>query len=107
MNYTLDISGERKVTDPSREEIRQAILDLDIQGECAFLILHGGGPNFLQTTGSSQTGYTVEYGEGEPNIFYRAATDSSTEQITAMFHLYLAGSDDWKGMTEWERIDFS
>ena len=74
----LEICGDRRIENPTDEEVRWAVLELDTGNDDAFLILSGGEMSYVQCAGDRNVGFDLEYQEGgiDPLEFrFHAMTD--------------------------------
>jgi hypothetical protein len=107
MNFVLDVCGGAQIHSPSDEKIRQAVLELDQYENDAFLILADASDDltYLQCFGDLQSGFGVEYQEGDLQKHFRARGTLSAEQmIQALIH-YRNGDPRWREAAEWEPLE--
>jgi hypothetical protein len=106
MKYTLDICGDKKIENPTGEEIRQAVLGLDTKKGEAFLILGSTDMTYIQTSADPEAVFDLEYQEVDSKHHYRAKRDFSAEEVVKALVSYSSGADDWKKVSEWELIQW-
>ena len=100
----LDICGDRKITSPSAQDIRDAVLDLDASGD-AFLILGSTGITYIQCSGDQNTGFDLEHQEEGADNHYRAKrSDWDAETMITKLTQYATDDSSWKEGVEWEKI---
>ena len=106
MNWTLDISGDKKIQHPTEADIREAVSALNITNKKdAFLVLGPSDWTYIQTWRDQKGGFDLEYQENDTNHHYRATRDFTAEEIIKALTSYSTGSDDWKRMAEWEHMN--
>jgi hypothetical protein len=106
MSYTLDICGGKTIQNPTESDLRQAVFALDTKRDEAFLILGATEMTYIQTTGDQKVGFIVEYQETDAKHHYRAKRHLTADETLKSLVSYSTGADDWKTMTEWERIQW-
>ena len=104
MSYTLDVSGERTVPNPTEADIRTAVFALDTTKNAAFLILGQTKMTYIQTSGDTKAGFELEYQESDVKHHYRAKRRFTADEIVKALVSYMSGTAEWKQMTEWEPI---
>lgn len=106
MTLTLDICGDKEIQNPTDTDIRQAVSSLDTDKNSAFLVLATSELTYMQTSGDKNIGFSLEYQEGNTEHHYQAKRDDFTaEEIIQAMISYCAGSENWKKISEWMRID--
>src|SRR5262245_3974858 len=101
---TLDICGNRKIQNPTENDLRREVDALDTNRDEAFLILGATDMTYIQTTGDRKHGFLVEYQDSDARHHYRAKRKLTTDEIAIALVSYSVGSDAWKRGAEWERI---
>jgi hypothetical protein len=103
--YTLHISGERKIHNPSAADITSAAQQLNAANGNAFLILSTNEMSYVQCSGDAKTGFDLEYQTGEVKSHFRATRDFRMEEIVALFTAYLEGDVKWKDRITWAPVE--
>jgi len=119
MSCTLDICGKKKIQNPTESDLRQAVFALDTKRDEAFLILGPTDMTYIQATGDQKVGFVLEYQVTDAKHHYRAKRrgpyptdrgwprcDLTADEMVKALVSYSTGADDWKTMTEWERIQW-
>jgi hypothetical protein len=104
MNWTLDICGDKKIKNPTENDIRQAVFALDTKKVDAFLILGPTDMTYIQTSGDQNVGFKLEYQEIDVKRHYRANRDLTADEIVKALVAYSTGADEWKTMAESDLI---
>ena len=106
MEFILELADDFKITGPTDEQIRQAIMSLDTAQDAAFAILGPrSDPNtYIQTTGDARSGFGLEHQAGDTKQHFMVATECDAEQIIAAFIAYRDGNDHWRNQFQWEHI---
>ncbi|MEQ2009164.1 MAG: hypothetical protein ABMA26_20470 [Limisphaerales bacterium] len=104
LNYTLDISGDKKVQNPSEAVIREAVLALDTKKGGAFLVVEVTKLTYIQTSGDGRVGFELEYQESDIRHHFRAKRRFTADEIVKVLTSYTTGVDDWKKAAEWELL---
>jgi hypothetical protein len=94
----LEIDGDRKVSNPSKEDLRAAVLSLDVEKNgSGFIILSESDAIFIQSSGDQKIGFDLEYQDGTLKKPHRASNENFTaDQIVEIFFDYSRGSTGWK-----------
>ena len=101
----LEINGEQTIDNPTADDIREAVLSLDQNPGEGFIILSAAEKTYLQCSGDTTSGFYMEYQENDIDHHYQAIrTDLTSDEIIATLLTYVTGSDDWKSISEWERM---
>ena len=106
MGYTLNISDNTLIAQPTDEQIRQAIVGLDIQQDTSFAILFPTNEpdTYIQTSGDTRNGFDLEYQVGDTDNHFRALSQLDAEQTIAAFIAYRDSNDGWHTKHQWEQI---
>lgn len=97
---TLDVCGDKKLTNPSDAQIRAGLATLDEKQNDAFAVLGPTGMTYVQVAGDQKAGFLLEYQEGSLKAHYRAKGPKlSLDQVAAIFIAYRDGKDWKKGLT--------
>lgn len=99
--YLLEISGTSKIKNPSTENIRNAVLSLTNDSD-SFLVLSQGDLTYMQVVGDQNSGFELEFQEGDTDRHYRAKREMTTDEVVAAMTSYISGSQEWKKMADWE-----
>lgn len=94
----LDINGDRKVNNPTKDDIRTAVLSLDAEkSDTCFIILSASDGASIQSGGDKTIGFDFEYLDGISEKPHRAANEDFTaDQIIEIFFDYSRGGVEWK-----------
>ena len=106
MQHILDICGNARITNPTDDEIRKAILGLDAKKDEAFIILYLSKDKtiYMKASGDSRIGFTLEYqGSGATNQ-WRATGDWNTERTIVALIAYRNGDEYWSRVNNWKRV---
>lgn len=90
---------------PNQSAIRNALAQVDGASN-SFLILERDEAHFMQAAGAMDSGFVVEYREGDSAQHYQAGDGVSFEIAADLFSSYAAGSDDWLTAVEWRKMKF-
>jgi hypothetical protein len=94
------------VVDPTPDQIVEAIRSLP-GGMDSFVILTRSENQFLQTLGSRQEGFHLEYKESEARHFVATDAEITETQLIQTFLAYLDGDDSWKRRHQWTTLKAS
>ena len=87
---------------PSERDIEQAIDTLGRHGN-SFAILMQDAMTYIQTAGSRDTGYRLEYQAEDTDHHYGVVEPVSHEEVVAVFNRYAKGDMSWKEDYSWTR----
>ena len=59
---------------------------------------------FMQTSGSTDRGFVLEYQEGSTDEHFQVAAKVELEQVVAAFTAYGQGSDTWRTDFNWSKL---
>lgn len=105
---TLELSSGKRIPTPSPEDIRDALMSLDVQrdGE-GFVILGPTEMTYVQASGDRKIGFDLEYQEGTRGHHFRAErADYSAEEVEEVLRAYRDGTIRWSEYGDWKRIDW-
>lgn len=105
-SFTLDISGNYTIQNPTEADIRRALAGLDNQKDASFLVLSASQMTYIQVGGDAKAGFDLEYQEGDAQHHYRAVGNVTADLVARAMVSYLNGTDDWKKAVKWERMTF-
>jgi hypothetical protein len=97
MQLTLD--GERVITNPSDDEIAQAL------HAARFAVITAGpdSDNYMQFKHSRKRGFDFEYQRDSlESHFYAVDSGLTLERIVTAFQKYCKGDDSWKTDFDWQ-----
>ena len=101
----LEICGDKKIQNPTDQQLRQQFDALDAKKGDAFVVLGATDLTYIQASGDKKTGFDLEYQDGNKNLHFRAKKASLTlDEILSAFSSYRDGKADWKQVSEWEKI---
>lgn len=93
------------IQNPSEHDVRQAFDALE-KGWIEFVILeedHSG--LYIQTAGSADEGYVVEYNDGSDQWQWRATDGNlAAARILDTFLMFRRGDIDWKNQFTWQKF---
>lgn len=102
----LQISSEREVTNPSSEEIREAVFGLRLDHDPYLILSEEGKESFLQCLGDAAEGFLIEYRDEHTDQQFRATSEDLTaEFIIEALVSYTDGTDKWYQGLSWVEID--
>lgn len=100
-------TADGHIDTPSPKDIDETLRSLDGHHN-NFVILGCDEMTYMQTSGSSDMGFILEYQEGSLDEHYRATDDSiPLDQVARAFEMYLHGDETWKPLFEWRKEDLS
>jgi hypothetical protein len=97
----LIVGGEVVSTDPTAEDVGEALANLPHGDPDAFAILAAGDQYYVQAAGCAADGFLLEYREGSDDRHYVASGAVSLDGVVAAFRDYLAGDDTFKAVRAW------
>ena len=101
----LDICGERRIENPSDEEIWDALVGLNPTENDAFAILGADGMTYVQTSGGATSGFVLEYQEGAIKEHYQSADKKlPLEVVAGCFMQFRDGEADWAERVAFEKM---
>lgn len=106
MPYVLDVSDGSLITDPTDDQIRQAVMGLESEDDGAFVILNHTDETatYIQSAGDSAPGFELEYQVGGTDQHFRATALIDSEQLIAALIAYRNGDASWQTAREWEQM---
>ena len=107
MKLTLELENET-IDSPSAERLEQALATVGHPNGSESAILSRSEESYIQTAGNLQTGFMIEYREGSA-ASHRSSKSGSIphSEMVRAFLAYHHGSEEWKGMFEWNKGAFS
>jgi hypothetical protein len=78
---------------------------LNTKDNDSFLILAVTDMTYIQTTGDQKVGFDLEHQDTDTQHHYRAKRELTADEIVKVLVSYSVGSDDWKGMVDWEWLE--
>ncbi len=100
MVMKLELENAPAVTNPDEDTIRTSLACVD-----GFAILSRDEMTYIQTFGSAEDGFSLEYQEGDTDSHYRCTDDLSFGQVTQAFLSYAKGTGSWKTALQWQKED--
>ena len=100
----LDINGEPFKGLVNKEQITAALSSLTGEGD-SFVILSQDDMYYIQTCGDKTSGFHVEYREGSEEMHFECTQTLSLQETIEVFHSYFEGSEDWKTMYPWKKMN--
>ena len=102
VQLTLELENEF-VDSPSAEKLAQALATVGHPGSNS-AILRRSEESYIQTAGNLSKGFMIEYCEGsdDSNRFTKSRGIPHSEMVKALL-AYHRGSEEWKGMFEWNK----
>ena len=106
MQYILNICGNAIIADPTGNEIRKTILDLDTGRNEAFVILcpSKDKTTYMKASGDQYIGFTLEYQGSDAKNQWRATGNWDTERTIAALIAYRNNDEYWSRVNNWERV---
>lgn len=97
----IQIEGQEPHTVSSEEEISEALGKLDGE-KVGFAILSRGEKAFMQTSGSPEKGFLLEYREPDSDIFQALDMNLPLAEIERAFAEYFRGESGYQERLTWE-----
>lgn len=98
----LRLENGTTLDDPVDDAILASLVGLADE----FAILEQSEMTYMQTSGNVTDGFVIEYQEGSTDEHYKADEKVPLDKLVLAFQSYAAGTDAWRSMFEWERMDF-
>lgn len=98
----LRLENGTTLDDPVDDAIFAALVGLADE----FAILEQSEMTYMQTTGNVEDGFALEYQEGSKGEHFIADGKAPLDKLVLAFQSYAAGTDAWRSMFDWERMDF-
>lgn len=98
---TLNVNGKVVATDPSAEEVRDALEGLPGGDQDSFAILGDGEQTYMQTAGCAADGFHVEYRDGSDERHFMIQGMASLDETVAAFESYLLGDGAYLSNHPW------
>ncbi len=107
MSYNLDLNGDLQFEDPTAEQIRQAVVDLQQGASDGFLILSdtADDASYLQVAGNNTDGFALEYQQHDLSNHYYSLDEVTADQICAALIDYRSGGSQWLTSFRWEKME--
>jgi hypothetical protein len=100
-------TSESKNTDPTEVVIDVVLKQLD-GADNHFAILATDVMNYMQTSGSPETGFVLEYQAGFLEQHFRAPDSQiPLDNVVEAFKSYLKQDGHWKSAFDWQREELS
>jgi hypothetical protein len=102
---TLDVAGVQEITNPSNEQIREAISSL-VHGPDTddFAVLSRSDSMYMQIAGDKSIGFVMEYQDGGvENHFVSERRDFSLDEVVRALCEYRDGKIDWNDYGKWTK----
>jgi hypothetical protein len=97
----LELDDETTIENPSKEEIRSALLSLHVPGR-EFAILESAPGYYVQVAKNEDGSYALEYQQGSLKQHYGLEDVVADEaEVIDAFLSYASGDDRWRYMFEW------
>lgn len=101
----LNIQGETTIDNPSDNDIRKALYELDADAGDAFVILEQDDLNYIQTSGDRNMGFVVEYQKENTNNHYQSKNcQILIDEVVRALICFRDGSDEWLQKIEFEKM---
>jgi len=101
----LNINGDDLDVVVTEELLEEKLRSLPGEGD-SFLILSKNEMTYMQTSGSIQEGFILEYQEGSVDEHYACTNSPLTQDLLVQaFKDYLNGKPDWINDLTWEKED--
>ena len=102
----LETEDGTPISQPSDQDIEVSLARLDGK-RSSFAILNRDAMTYIQTAGTYESGYVLEYQDKDIEHHYRALGSVTHEEVVLAFQRYAKGDPSWKGDFEWERQEIS
>ena len=89
---------------PSEHDIEQALDTLGRAGN-SFAVLSTDVMTYIQTAGSRDAGYSLEYQAEDTDRHYRVPEPVSHDEVVSIFKRYVVGDVSWNEEYPWDRIE--
>ena len=100
----LEVEDETPITQPSDQDIEVWLARLDGK-RCGFASLNRDAMTYIQTAGTYESGFDLEYQDEDTEHHYRAIDPADHEQVVSAFQRYAKGDPSWKDGFTWERVE--
>lgn len=101
----LDICGVRKVENPTDQQIRIELGNLNTKNGDSFAILGQSDMAYIQVGGDKFVGFYLEYQEGSVDAHFRATDEKITlDQVVNAFIAYRDARAGWQDAFTFEKI---
>ncbi len=101
----LTVGGRPAIQDPSDYQIVDSLQWLGASSD-TFAILSKTEMTYIQTAGTFDDGFVLEYQLGSIDQHFRSESDSlPLETVSEAFLLYAAGDPAWQQVTSWQKED--
>lgn len=105
ISLQLFINGDASDRPVSADLIAETVASLTDKGEF-FLVLARDELTYIQTSGSTETGFVLEYQDGSLEQHYSCIeAPLRTSQIVETLQRYYTNHDRWKSNFTWEKED--
>jgi hypothetical protein len=99
----LEVNGNLFSKDPDDQIIAQALQNLTGEGD-SFAILSKTEMMYIQTAGSSEEGFVLEYQDGSLDRHFRCSDEHlDLDKVIWAFTLYICGDERWRTEFNWEK----
>lgn len=102
----LLLSDDSKIVNPTPAKIKQALRGL--LGDDSFAIYEksGSGLTYMQTSGTPENGFILEYQAGSIDAHFACTNTALTlEEVQEIFVCYATGDDRWRTEYSWEPME--
>lgn len=100
----LELEDGTTISQPSDQDIEVSLARLDGR-RSSFAILNRDAMTYIQTAGTYESGYELEYQDEDTEHHYRAIGSVDHEQVVSAFQRYAKGDPSWKDDFTWERVE--
>jgi hypothetical protein len=102
---TLHVENQKKINDPSREQIMEAISSLRTPSP-SFAILSHSRMEYVQIAFGKGGGLVLEYQDGSiKDHFQSKRSDLTATEVADVFYAFGNGQTNWKHSLEWDRTE--
>jgi hypothetical protein len=102
----LEVEDGTSIGQPSDQDIEVSLARLD-GSRISFATLSRDPMTYIQTAGTYESGYDLEYQDEDTEHHYRAVGSVTYDQVVSAFQRYAKGDPSWKDDFKWERQEFS
>ena len=101
----LDVCGAHKIKNPTDEQIRIELGNLNTRNGDSFAILGPSEMTYIQVGGDRSVGFHLEYQEGSVDAHFQATNEKITlDQVVDAFIAYRHGTTGWRSGFAFKKI---
>jgi len=99
---TLDLSEEKKVSNPTEADIRAGVTSLD-GDKNIYVIVRTDAKHWIQASWAAEGVVDFDFADGSRDAQYHTPKRYPKEIAMKVLVSYLSGTADWKKLVEWEK----